>query len=57
MIRNPGVLPGMARGKRINVVLVNGMRGTNWAADGKPPVTRWSLTGSQFDIAKFEVAK
>jgi hypothetical protein len=56
MIRNPGRLPGMARGKRINVVLANGLRGTNWPADGQQPPTRWSLTGSPYDIKAFEIA-
>jgi len=54
--RNPGRIPGMTRGKRINVILTNGLRGTDWPADGQQPATRWSLTGSPYDISTWEIA-
>ncbi|MEP9402063.1 hypothetical protein [Sphingomonas sp. VNH70] len=60
---NPGHLPQDAIGKRVRVLLANGREGSTdpnpmtpsgWAADGKNGC-RWSLTGSPFDIAEYEV--
>jgi hypothetical protein len=60
---NPGHLPVEAIGKRVRVVLANGMPGTTddnpmsppgWAADGRA-ACNWSLTGSPFDIKEYEV--
>lgn len=63
MKRNPGYLPSDAMGKRVVVLLANGMRGGNdngpahppgWAADGRGEC-RWTRTGHPFDIERYEV--
>ena len=60
---NPGHLPKEAEGKRVRVQLAHGgigkcddnpMSPPGWAADGKGGC-RWSITGSRFDIAAYEV--
>lgn len=63
MMPNPGRLPPEAVGKRVLVQLRhsgigkcddNPMSPPGWAADGKGGC-RWSITGSSFDIAAYEV--
>lgn len=55
MRTNPGHCPREAAGKRVRVVLRNGMRpAESWAADGKTGC-RWTLEGHPFDIAEYEV--
>ena len=57
MKKNPGHLPADAVGKRVRVKLANGMRPVDsWAADGKGGCN-WKITGSDFDIAEYEVAQ
>lgn len=60
---NLGHCPPEAEGKRVRVLLANGRIGATddnamsppgWAADGRGGC-RWSLTGSPFDIAQYEV--
>lgn len=55
MNKSLGKLPKEAQGKRVRVRLANGSlsKGT-WAADGKGGC-RWSLTGSPWDIAEYEI--
>lgn len=62
MTPNPGHLPAEAIGKRVFVRLAHGRMGAcdpkpeskpGWAAD----TTRWSITGSPFDVAEFEVVQ
>lgn len=61
MRENLGTMPRDARGKRIRGVLRNGMRFgfepvANAVPDGWPAeTTDWRLTGSDFDVAEFEV--
>lgn len=63
MTPNPGFCPAEAEGKRVRVVLASGEAGRTddnpmsppgWAADGRAGC-RWSITGSAFDIARYEV--
>ena len=52
-----GHCPPEAIGRRVRVRLVRDERGVaahDWAADGRGGC-RWSLTGSPFDIAEYEV--
>ena len=60
---NPGHLPEEAIGKRVRVVMAHGRPGKaddnpmsppGWAADGRGGC-RWTLSGSRFDIAEYEV--
>lgn len=60
---NRGFCPVEAAGRRVRVRLAHGgigacddnpMSSPGWAADGKSGC-RWSLTGSAFDIAEYEV--
>lgn len=62
---NPGHLPDEAIGQRVRVKLAHGGMGAcdqnpmsppGWAADGRGGC-RWSITGSPFDIAEFEVIR
>lgn len=62
MTPNPGYQPAESAGKRVRVKLANGEMGTvdpnpmsppGWAAD----TTRWTLTGSPFDVADYEVIR
>jgi hypothetical protein len=50
---NPGHLPTIAKGKRINGVLANGSAFSNWAAD----TTRWTRKGKTHDVAQWEIAQ
>lgn len=61
--KNDGKQPRGTRGKRVRVVLTNGIASVDsiapgaaagWAADGKGGC-RWTLTGHPFDIAWFLV--
>ncbi len=52
--KSADVPKGMRR-KKVDVVLRNGINAT-WPADGGRPETRWSLTGSPFDILWFRAA-
>ncbi|WP_425230233.1 hypothetical protein [Sphingomonas sp.] len=63
MKANPGHCPAEAEGKRVRVRLAHGgigdcdpnpMSPPGWAADGRNGC-RWSLTGSPYDIAEYEV--
>ncbi|QIG80078.1 hypothetical protein [Stakelama tenebrarum] len=65
MTPNPGHLPAEAIGRRVRVRLANGRIGRSdagassppgWAADGRGGC-RWTRTGSDFDIAEYEVIK
>ena len=60
---NPGYCPADAEGKRVKVWLAHGAVGATyddpmlpkgWAADGRGGCD-WSITGSAFDIAFYEV--
>lgn len=60
---NPGYCPAEAEGKRVRVWLVHGGEGSyddnpmsppGWAADGRTGCS-WTITGSQFDIAFYQV--
>lgn len=58
---NPGHCPEEAEGKRVRVRLADGSMATDvpgaapgWSADGRGGC-RWTLTGSPFDIAEYEV--
>lgn len=52
---NLGECPPHAKGRRVRVVLRSGRRPVeSWPADG-PQGCDWRLTGSDFDIAEFEV--
>lgn len=56
MRQNPGFQPPETIGRRVRVILRNGMAGKgDWAADGRQGC-RWSLEGRPFDIAEWEVA-
>lgn len=57
---NTGKMPGRAKGRRVKVAFANGNQakeeGTTtappgWAAD----TTRWSITGSPFDVEWYRV--
>ena len=53
---NEGKMPRGVKGKRVRVVLRNGMRPEeSWPADG-PTGCDWALTGSDWDIRKYEIA-
>ena len=61
--RNHGFCPDQAAGKRVRVILADGRTGKcddnpmsppGWPADGRDGC-RWSITGSPFDIAEYEV--
>ena len=63
MTPNPGHCPTEAMGKRVRVWLAHGreasyddnpMSPPGWAADGKGGCN-WTLTGSAFDIAFYQV--
>jgi uncharacterized protein YodC (DUF2158 family) len=56
MMPNPGHLPREAIGKRVRVRLERGPAGVvkDWPADGKGGC-RWTRTGSEFDIAEWEL--
>ncbi len=64
MTRNPGRCPLAAQGKRVRGTLANGRRfgdvqvtpvaPLGWASDGRQGC-RWTLTGSPFDLAEYEV--
>ncbi len=63
MIPNPGHCPAEAEGKRVRVRLAHGgightdpnpMSPPGWPADGRFGC-RWTITGSRFDIAEYEV--
>lgn len=66
MIPNRGYLPDEARGKRVRVILANGMvpncdatsatTPPGWAADGREGV-RWSRTEAPHDIDQWEIAR
>lgn len=46
-----------AEGKRVSVILANGMKPEgSWAASGRN-ACRWTLEGNDFDIAFFREAK
>jgi hypothetical protein len=52
---NLGECPPHAKGKRVRVVLRNGMRPAgSWPADGRDGCN-WRLTGSGFDIKEWEI--
>ena len=60
---NPGHCPAEAEGKRVIVRLAHGgigkadpnpMSPPGWAADGRGGCS-WAITGSEFDIAEYEV--
>jgi len=53
--KNPGHLPPEAAGKRVNVVLNNGRRCANWAADGRDKCN-WHQSGHPYDIAEWELS-
>ncbi len=53
---NPGYLPAEAVGRRIDGVLANGRRFTDWAADGRAGCS-WKHTGGGFDIETYEVRR
>lgn len=53
--RNPGYCPPEAKGKRVDVTLANGNECKGWAADGSSGC-RWSISGSDFDIERYQVA-
>lgn len=63
LLPNPGHCPVAAMGKRVRVQLANGALGKTddnpmsppgWKADGQGGC-RWTITGSPFDIAYYEV--
>lgn len=60
---NPGYCPADAEGKRVRAWLAHGREGScddnpmsppGWAADGRTGCN-WAITGSQFDIAFYQV--
>ena len=52
---NPGRMPGLCAGKRVEVELRNGSKPKeSWPADGKGGC-RWSLEGHAFDIVRFRI--
>lgn len=60
---NPSFCPTLAEGKRVRAHLANGQMGKSdggstvpdgWAADGRNGC-RWRITGSDFDIAFYQV--
>lgn len=49
---NPGKCPPEARGRRVIVKLASGkLAKGDWAAD----TTRWTITGSPFDVANWKI--
>lgn len=52
---NLGRRPESAAGKRVKVMLRNGMHpAESWAADGRAGCT-WALRGHPFDITHFQI--
>lgn len=56
---NWGEVPEDARGKRVMVILKNGLKvKESWPADGgsyRSPPVRWTLTGDDWDIDRYRV--
>lgn len=57
MLGNRGRQPPGTEGRRVYVLLRNGMRPPeSWPADGRA-ACRWTLTGGPFDIIQWELAQ